>query len=309
MESLAFYWDFFCQVEKSELAGFVHTLGNPLGRWAAPYLTLLLLFALEFVFPWHRGQRKLRPGLALDVFYVYFNTLLLWVLFGNAVTQTAVLAFNHALSAWFGIENLVAIELTNMQMWARYALMLLFGDFIGYLGHWLLHRVGFLWEFHKIHHSSEVLDVWNAQRFHVGEQMFWPFFNYVPMALIGFPTGEVFIAGLIMSLLSSFSHANIKLPLGPLKYIINNPQLHVWHHAKSVDSRRNVNYGDSLCMWDWLFGTAYLPPERPGLKLGFEGVDEFPTTLLGQLVHPFREILRRVRARLAGIFAQVPLRS
>ena len=262
---------------------------------------MLFLFVLEFVFPWRREQRKLRYGIWLDVFYLYFNSLLLWALFGSAVVQTTILAFNHALYASFGIINLVAIKLTNMQMWARVTLMLLFGDFLSYLGHWLLHRVNFLWQFHKIHHSSKELDVWNAQRFHLGEKIYYQLFAYLPMALIGFPPGEVFIGALLISLFSTFTHANVKIPLGPLKYILNNPQMHIWHHAKSVNPRRNVNYGDALSVWDYLLGTAYLPDERPGLELGFEGVDEFPTTFWGQLVYPYREIFRSIRTRLAGL--------
>lgn len=93
------------------------------------------------------------------------------------------------------------------------------------------------------------------------------------------------------------THANVKIPLGPLEYVINNPQLHLWHHAASVDPRRNVDYGDALCLWDYLFGTAYLPDERSDVKLGFEGIEAFPTTSRGQLIHPFETMFLDLRER------------
>jgi sterol desaturase/sphingolipid hydroxylase (fatty acid hydroxylase superfamily) len=102
------------------------------------------------------------------------------------------------------------------------------------------------------------------------------------------------LAALLLSLLSFYTHSNIRIPLGPLKYVLNNPQLHIWHHAASIDPRRNVNYGDALCVWDYLLGTAYLPDERPNLKLGFEGVAEYPTRFWGQLIEPFRAIGARL---------------
>jgi sterol desaturase/sphingolipid hydroxylase (fatty acid hydroxylase superfamily) len=47
----------------------------------------------------------------------------------------------------------------------------------------------------------------------------------------------------------------------------------------------NRNFGINLAVWDWLFGTAYLPEEEPA-RLGFEGVESFPKTLVGELVWP-----------------------
>jgi sterol desaturase/sphingolipid hydroxylase (fatty acid hydroxylase superfamily) len=300
MRSPSAYWDYFFAAEKSYFQGLLEGVQRLhfSDGWLAGIGAVLFLFALEFAVPWQKKQAKLRIGLGTDVFYLLFNTLLMWGLFGSAVVAVATLMFNDALAS-VGVTNLVAIELRGMQMWARFLLLFLVGDLVGWFGHWLLHRVGFLWAFHKVHHSSRQLDVWNAQRFHVGEQLFWPFFNYVPMGLIGWPTGEVFVYGVLGSLLSAFSHTNARIPLGPLKYIINNPQLHIWHHAASVDPQKNVNYGDAFCLWDYLFGTAYRPPEREHVSLGFEKVDQYPTTFVGQLFRPFIEIGASIWGRLA----------
>ena len=248
--------------------------------------------------PLRKSQPKLRPQLAVDVFYTVFNTRLLWVLIGSALLETWILISHHALSRFFGITDLVVIRLDGLPMWARFAVMYLFIDLLEYLKHWLTHRVNFLWEFHKVHHSSQQIDIWNANRFHFTEFLFGSYYAYFLMALVGFPTQEVFIGSLILALTNIYSHANINLPLGPLKYIINNPQLHIWHHSVDIDARKNVNYGDGLSIWDYLLGTAYLPPDREADRLGFDDIDAYPTSYLGQLIQPFIEIASSIRNKL-----------
>jgi sterol desaturase/sphingolipid hydroxylase (fatty acid hydroxylase superfamily) len=218
MRSPSDYWEYFVAAQSHYFGTFVEDMAHlrVSDGWLAAMGAVLFLFALEFVLPWRRRQRKLRPGLATDVFYLLFNNLFMWGLFASAIVGLLTLLFRDALAA-IGVTNLVAIQLDGMQMWARFLLMFLVGDLIGYFGHWVLHRVDFLWAFHKVHHSSKQLDVWNAQRFHLGEQIFWPIFNYLPFGLIGWPAGEVFAYGVLGSLLSSFSHTNARVPLGPLK--------------------------------------------------------------------------------------------
>ena len=48
-------------------------------------------------------------------------------------------------------------------------------------------------------------------------------------------------------------------PAGPLRFLFNNPQMHIWHYAKHMPHRYGANYGISLSVWDYLFGTAYMP--------------------------------------------------
>jgi sterol desaturase/sphingolipid hydroxylase (fatty acid hydroxylase superfamily) len=78
--------------------------------------------------------------------------------------------------------------------------------------------------------------------------------------------------------------------LGPfMKYIFNSPEMHIWHHAYSfpADRKYGMNYGLSLSIWDWVFGTAYIPKDGRDLKLGFPGVEQFPKKFLEQEFHGF----------------------
>ena len=287
------YWDLFVLVERSAFRSGLDSLLHPTLA-AHVYLVVIVAFlAWEYFFPWRPNQKKLRPGAGLDLFYTLFNYLLFWMLIGTAVCELASVGFRDLLARSFGMEHWVAIQLGALPVWLRYLLLILVLDLTSWLGHWMLHHVDFLWAFHKVHHSARELDVLNAGRIHFVEKLFYPFVFYIPMGMIGFAVEETFAVGLFIAVFSAFTHANVKLPLGPLKYVLNNPQIHLWHHAAAVDYKRNVNYGDALCLWDYLFGTAYLPDDRNELELGFDDIDDYPTSFGRQLVVPFRSLLAR----------------
>ena len=80
---------------------------------------------------------------------------------------------------------------------------------------------------------------------------------------------------------------------GALRDLINSPELPVWHHTvwhhtnpEAGPVERNI--GIALSLWDWLFGTAYAPPGKDPVRLGFEGIESYPQHLPGQVLAPFR---------------------
>lgn len=81
------------------------------------------------------------------------------------------------------------------------------------------------------------------------------------------------------------------LTLAPfMKRLFNSPEMHIWHHAKELPASHpyGVNFGITLAVWDYLFGTAYVPHSGRDIPLGFEDMDEYPKTLWGQLRHGFK---------------------
>jgi len=117
-------------------------------------------------------------------------------------------------------------------------------------------------------------------------------FEYLPLALIGFGLTDFFLVHLFTLAMGHFNHANLYAPLGPLKYVFNNPQTHLWHHARELpEARRNgVNFALTLTVWDYLFGTAYVPTEQAHLPLGFAGVEHYPRTFGTQQLEPFAHL-------------------
>ena len=74
-----------------------------------------------------------------------------------------------------------------------------------------------------------------------------------------------------------------------MKVIFNSPEMHIWHHAHHLPEERQtgINFGLTLGVWDYIFGTAYVPYAGRDIKLGFPGVEHHPKTFWGQLAYGF----------------------
>ena len=79
-----------------------------------------------------------------------------------------------------------------------------------------------------------------------------------------------------------FIHANVRLPIGPLRVLIGAPELHHWHHHRDRDAG---NYANVPPLIDLLFGTYRCPDhEPPEVGIG----ESVPRSYVGQLLFPFR---------------------
>jgi len=243
----------------------------------------LFFFLLEMVTPWRRDQPRFRKDFWLDVFYMFFNFFLFSLVIYNAASNVFVNLFKDFL-ALFGVTNLVAVEIGSWPKWVQLLTLFLVRDFIQWNVHRLLHRVPFLWSFHKVHHSVEQMGFAAHLRYHWMENVVYRFIEYLPLAMIGFSIEDFFIVHIFALAVGHFNHSNFRLPLGPLKYVLNNPQMHIWHHAKEVPQgyRYGVNFGISLSLWDYLFGTASIPYDGRDVELGFPGMEEFPHDFVHQ---------------------------
>jgi sterol desaturase/sphingolipid hydroxylase (fatty acid hydroxylase superfamily) len=248
----------------------------------------LFFYALELTIPWRKKQAKIRKDFWLDAFYMFFNFFLFSLVGYYAFSNVFVQLFNDFLGL-FGIENLVAIEINTWPVWAQLLTLFIIRDFIHWNVHRLLHRVPALWEFHKVHHSVEQMGFAAHLRFHWMETIVYRTIEYIPLAMIGFGIQEFLLVHLFALAIGHFNHSNIRVPLGPFKYIFNNPQMHIWHHAKHIPSKTGVNFGISLSLWDYIFRTNYIPKDGRDEKLGFDDMDKFPSELKDQLVYGFKK--------------------
>jgi sterol desaturase/sphingolipid hydroxylase (fatty acid hydroxylase superfamily) len=218
---------------------------------------------------------------------MFFNFFLFSLIGYNAVSNVAVEVFNDFL-ALFGINNLVAFQIASWPIWSQFLLLFVLADFIQWNVHRWLHYSPWLWEFHKVHHSVEQMGFAAHLRYHWMETIVYKSVQYIPLSMIGFGLDDFFILHLVTILIGHLNHANVKITYGPLKYVLNNPVMHLWHHAKEIPAERHgVNYGISLSLWDYLFGTAYIPNQNANEQLGFEDQETFPKTFFQQLTHPW----------------------
>lgn len=248
----------------------------------------LFFWLLEIVFPWRQHQGNIRQDFWLDSFYMFFNFFLFSLVGFNAVSNIGVEAFNDFL-ALFGVQNILAFEIQSWPVWAQLLTLFVIRDFIQWNVHRLLHRFDFLWEFHKVHHSVQEMGFAAHLRFHWGETVVYRTLEYIPLAMIGFGIQDFFLVHIFATAVGHFNHSNFYMPLGPFRFLFNNPQMHIWHHAKQMPRRYGANYGISLSVWDYLFGTAYMPQDGRDIELGFDEVENYPKSFRAQFVHPFQK--------------------
>lgn len=253
------------------------------------WLIGLSIFAwvAEIIFPWRKDQARIRQDFWLDGFYMFFNYFLFSLIAYNAISNVFVDLFNNTLGA-VGINNLVAIEIASWPAWLQLFTLFIVADFIHWNVHRTLHRVPWMWEFHKVHHSVKEMGFAAHLRFHWMENIFYKSAQYIPLAMIGFGLTDFFIVHIIATAIGHLNHSNINLTYGPLKYVLNNPAMHIWHHVKELPEGHpnGINYGISLSLWDYIFGTAVIPSSGRDIELGFPGDDGFPKTLGKQLAYP-----------------------
>jgi sterol desaturase/sphingolipid hydroxylase (fatty acid hydroxylase superfamily) len=253
-------------------------------------LISLIVWGLEIFFPWRKNQPIIRKDFWLDTFYMFFNFFLLNLIVLIALSNTAALFFNDGLAIVnLSIANFQLFDIDTFPYWARLLVFFVIIDFVQWFTHTLLHKYQFLWNFHKVHHSVKQMGFAAHLRYHWMEPVFYNSMKYIPLAIMGgFSAQDVAIVHFFNIAIGHLNHANINWDYGYLKYILNNPKMHIWHHAKELPKGRKngVNFGITLSIWDYIFKTNYIPYSGRDIELGFEGDEEFPKDFIKQELYP-----------------------
>ncbi len=254
----------------------------------------VIFFLVEVLNPWRKKQKILRQDFWLDLFYMFFNIILISMIGFNAASDVVAELFNDFLAWAFGIQNLVAISVASLPKWGQLLLMLVLADFVSYWIHRLLHRVPFLWEFHKVHHSVQEMGFAAHLRYHWMENVVYKTLQYIPLAMIGFGINDFLIIHIFNLAWGHFNHANTNISIGWLGYIFNSPRMHIWHHARHIpEGKYGVNFGLTFSVWDYIFGTDYIPENGKDIPLGFEDVEDFPKDFITQQLHPLNIVNKK----------------
>jgi creatinine amidohydrolase/Fe(II)-dependent formamide hydrolase-like protein/sterol desaturase/sphingolipid hydroxylase (fatty acid hydroxylase superfamily) len=236
---------------------------------------------LEFFFP----QRILFHRSAVnDYLFFYadrlFQTAFVGLLFASVFFELSRSAENY-LGSWFPDLRGQLRNVENIG-WATTLFMALIADFGLFLAHYLEHKIPWLWEFHKVHHSAEVMTPITVFRMH-------PVDNLFTYSLVGILSGlgaggAMFLYGgdfplynvagvnivLIFFYFAGYNlrHSHFWWSWGPvLSRIFISPAQHQIHHS---DEPRHFdkNMGFTFAIWDGLFGTLYVPKEKEALTFG-----------------------------------------
>ncbi|MBX7057863.1 MAG: sterol desaturase family protein [Leptospirales bacterium] len=268
----------------AEWRSFVWQLLHP--GWGNFFYLLLAVSlaaaALERLRPWRKEQPLAYPGFWLDVFYMFFN-MFLFPLLGFAVLS--FLFAQSLASSAPGRALQGALPLQSLPAALQLLIVFVLRDFVQWMVHVILHRVGWLWRLHEVHHSAETMGFAVHLRYHWLENVIYRIPETFLMLVLGRSVGDLFVIYSVSLLIGHLNHANVRLPWGPLRYIFNNSEMHLWHHARSLPRNSGVNFAISLSIWDWIFGTLYLP-DRPPQSIGLLNRPDFPRTFFGQVIWP-----------------------
>ncbi len=280
---------------------------------------------LRALFP----RRMLRhPSNQADIGYLLFSVFVFGLVFGWAILSYQFVgnAIIAGLVALFGPATPSTLPVFVAR--AAITVMLFLAYELGYwFNHWLSHKVPILWEFHKVHHTAEVLTPLTNFRVHPIYMLM--FANILALSaavangighyLFG-DTAYQYALNDTNIILVLFIHAYVHLQhsqiwiafTGVLGRIFISPAHHQIHHSDNP-RHYNSNFGSCLALWDWLFGTLYVPQkEREPLRFGVAGHTD-AHTVKAEMLRPFAEaaghlkpLLGRRRAPLAPAAERKP---
>jgi sterol desaturase/sphingolipid hydroxylase (fatty acid hydroxylase superfamily) len=237
-----------------------------------------------------------------DVKLFALSVVVMPVIMGALVisTNTVSIAVHSVLRSAFGpIDSFdghdVLIKVVS-------TLVLFLAYEIGYwVDHYLKHRIPFLWEFHKLHHTAEVLSPLTNFRNHPIDNLV---FGYMLSLFIGGASGvlawlfsrntEMFsidgkniIFIVFLWTIGHLQHSQFWIPFcGIWGRIIMSPAHHQIHHSNDP-KHFNRNLGSVLAVWDWMCGTLEIPSIRdPRLSYGVKEESQDAHSSVGILVTP-----------------------
>lgn len=231
---------------------------------------------LRFCFP---GVMLRHRSLRLDVVFASLTHFLHMPLI-VMVTNVAVAELSYAgLTRAFGVQPQHAEALW---LWAViFVGVIVVQDFMTFWVHYQQHRIGVLWELHKVHHSTEFLVPISNRRFHPLQAIVDNFGNMVAVGAVLGATSYIFalpihdnsIIGLdglfVLNMLSFYHlrHSHIAMRYGWLERHLISPAQHQLHH--SCEERHwDRNFGLCFSWWDRWYGTIVYSTADETFELG-----------------------------------------
>ncbi|SFR38033.1 Sterol desaturase/sphingolipid hydroxylase, fatty acid hydroxylase superfamily [Yoonia tamlensis] len=193
-------------------------------------------------------------------------------------------------------------------VWLAFYLWLL-SDFATYWSHRAHHSVALIWPLHAVHHSASVLTPLTAYRQHpLGSLVSTSIQTVIVGVILGLLVGAFdpdaplsTIAGanafvvVVNMTVANFHHSHIWISFGPVfERVLISPAQHQVHHSTNP-AHFNKNYGQTIALWDWLFGTLYITGADEHITVGLDEKADAPLMthrLVPILLDPLRRMAR-----------------
>ncbi|AMV30677.1 Fatty acid hydroxylase superfamily protein [Pirellula sp. SH-Sr6A] len=244
--------------------------------WTTIFIPLERMFALR------AEQPIFRHGWRTDLSYFLVSAVLIqWTTIATLKPAETLFAWTVDMEwrRWIGSQPII------LQILA----ILLITDFVQYWVHRAFHRIPWLWRFHSIHHSAEAMDWLAGSRLHIVDVLVTRSLTYIPLFALGFSEWALVIYAVLVSVQATMIHANLRFLFGPLRYFFVTPQFHHWHHSDESEGI-DKNFAVHLPVWDFLFGSFFLPGNRWPRSYGVHG-EKLPEGFVRQLAVPFRRAI------------------
>lgn len=243
------------------------------------FAAAILFVILERIFPYTKGQKVLREG--------FFDDLALYTIAQSYILS--IIIFSFIISYIDETTGLSRLKLfADVPVWIQLIFFTITHDIYIYFMHRWQHSNKWLWRIHEAHHSPKKVDWLSGSRSHALEILINQTIEFAPIILLGSTPEVIAYKGLISAVWGMYIHSNLNVKTGWLQKIINGPEMHRWHH--STGKGRNRNFATKFAIWDWVFGTAYLPETKPdeyGLKT------YFPAHYFNQTLYAFRRFKKK----------------
>jgi sterol desaturase/sphingolipid hydroxylase (fatty acid hydroxylase superfamily) len=199
------------------------------------------------------------------------------------------------------------------------------GTFGAYIFHYAGHKVPLFWTLHQVHHSTDALSPFSAVRGHPVDTVLGVIVGSSWRALVvgvalyftggGFTTWSISLFA-ILSLASlvqgALNHTHVPLCYGWFNRLWVGPSFHQIHHS-AEPRHRDKNLGAAFPIWDWVFGTFYLP--RPGetftLGLNEQSLEQANphNSFRGYMIDPMAAFADELRRLVRGVLKRQRRRS
>jgi sterol desaturase/sphingolipid hydroxylase (fatty acid hydroxylase superfamily) len=254
-----------------------------------PFLIRIAPFALVLglVLVWE-ALAAARPSASPRFRQVRVWSALALMVLGTVLTRLALPVGLAGLAAWAGTHGTGLFTLVALPFWAKVALAWLVLDLAIWAQHVAMHKIGWLWRLHRVHHSDTTMDVFTAFRFHPLELLVSLGWKALVIVALGAPPEAVLLFEIGLSAAAMLNHANVAIPPGIdriVSRVLATPGFHLVHHHPDrhwTDS----NFGNVLSIWDHLSGFVRTPPTGPA-SVGIDGVAHDDRAIV-LLLQPFR---------------------
>lgn len=313
----------FYQALSTSLGSFL----DPKRRIYFPYLISAFILSLLYLKFANKATRSLsffqylkylfsskiwrHPSAIVDYKLLFFNSLVKilfitpYLLAHTAFAYVVVQSWEAAV----GIKDTILWSSTAINL-SYTLLFLICSDFSRFLLHYALHKIPFLWEFHKVHHAAEVLTPITLYRVHpiefflfqlrsllifgsiTGSFFFWFRTGIEPFTVLKIHAG-IFLFNLVGA---NLRHSHIPISFGnTLERIFISPSQHQIHHSVEV-RHYDKNFGSIFSIWDGLFGSLFISKKNEKIAFGIEGKEQKIFHKFWQnLYMPFKNIFNKIR--------------